>query len=61
MKEFLIYFFGKSDTVEFTNFTVAHFVPIIIMLAIFCLLQGSATKYVMQKAKNASDIFWHLD
>lgn len=38
MKEFLIYFFGKGETEEFVNFTFAHFVPIIIMLAIIFLI-----------------------
>lgn len=44
MKEFLIYFFGKSNVAEFTNFTVAHFVPIIIMLAIILLIAKFADK-----------------
>lgn len=38
MKDFLIYFFGASDTVEFTNFTLAHFLPILVMLAIIALI-----------------------
>lgn len=33
MLEFLKYFFGKGDTVEFTNFTPAHFLPILIAAA----------------------------
>ena len=44
MKEFLIYFFGKSDTVEFTNFTAAHFIPIIIMLALILLIAKFGNK-----------------
>ncbi len=44
MKEFLIYFFGKSDTVEFTNFTAAHFIPIIIMLALILLVARFGNK-----------------
>ncbi len=44
MKEFLIYFFGKSDTVEFTNFTAAHFIPIIIMLALILLIARFSDK-----------------
>ncbi len=34
MKEFLKYFFGKGEEIEFTNFSLAHFIPIIIMLAV---------------------------
>lgn len=34
MVDFLNYFFGKGDSVEFTNFTVAHFLPIIIAAGI---------------------------
>lgn len=37
MKEFLAYFFGKGDEVEFENFTFAHFAPIILMIAIILL------------------------
>ena len=29
MKDFIVYFFGKGDTAEFTNFTLAHFLPIL--------------------------------
>lgn len=38
MKEFFHYFFGKSETVEFTNFSVAHFVPVLILLAVIFLI-----------------------
>ncbi len=37
MKEFCHYFFGKSDQIEFTNFSVAHFMPILVMIGIICL------------------------
>ena len=33
MKEFFQYFFGKGTEVEFTNFSLAHFLPILLMLA----------------------------
>ncbi len=36
MLEFLKYFFGKGETVEFENFTLAHFLPILI--ALFAIL-----------------------
>lgn len=38
MLEFLSYFFGKGDDVEFTNFTFAHFLPIITTAAIIFLI-----------------------
>ncbi len=38
MKDFLIYFFGIGKTEEFTNFTFAHFAPILIMLALIFLI-----------------------
>ena len=37
MKEFFAYFFGKGEDVEFTNFSFAHFAPIILMLAVIFL------------------------
>ncbi len=38
MREFLSYFFGKGESVEFSNFTIAHFIPIIIAVAIIFLI-----------------------
>ncbi len=38
MKDFFIYFFGKGDSVEFVNFSVAHFLPIIIAAALITLI-----------------------
>lgn len=38
MKEFFAYFFGQGETVEFTHFSVAHFVPIAVMLVIMTLI-----------------------
>lgn len=38
MREFLSYFFGKGESVEFTNFTVAHFMPIIIVVGMLFLI-----------------------
>lgn len=38
MLEFLNYFFGKSENVEFTNFSLAHFLPVILAAGlIFCV------------------------
>ena len=38
MLEFFEYFFGKGDSVEFTNFSLAHFLPIILAAAIIFLI-----------------------
>ena len=38
MVEFLKFFFGKGDEVEFVNFTLAHFLPIIFAVGIIYLI-----------------------
>ncbi|MBE6767751.1 MAG: TIGR02206 family membrane protein [Ruminococcaceae bacterium] len=38
MKDFLRYFFGQGDTVEFQNFTLAHFLPILVGVAVIFLI-----------------------
>ena len=38
MREFLSYFFGKGESVEFTSFTFAHFMPIMIVAGIIFLI-----------------------
>ena len=38
MKDALRYFFGKGDTVEFENFTLAHFLPILAAVLIIFLM-----------------------
>ena len=38
MKKFFVYFFGKGDEIEFTNFSLAHFLPIIILISVIFLL-----------------------
>lgn len=37
MKDFLVYFFGQGTEVEFSNFTFAHFAPILLAIAIILL------------------------
>ena len=37
MLDFLSYFFGKGDSIEFTNFTAAHFLPILIVAGLIFL------------------------
>ena len=36
--QFFNYFFGKGDTVEFENFTLPHFIPILIMLLTIAII-----------------------
>ena len=38
MKDFLRYFLGAGETVEFTNFTVAHFLPILIVAGVIFMI-----------------------
>ena len=38
MREFYYYFFGAGESVEFTNFTLAHFLPIVLMLVVMALI-----------------------
>ena len=39
MQEFFSYFFGKGETEEFSNFTLAHFLPILVMVALILLIR----------------------
>lgn len=38
LKEFCIYFFGQGEEVEFTNFSLPHFSPILIMIGVIWLI-----------------------
>lgn len=38
MVSFLKYFLGKGETVEFTNFTLAHFLPVLVAAAMIFLI-----------------------
>lgn len=38
MKEFFSYFFGQGESVEFTAFSLAHFIPIIVGIALILLI-----------------------
>lgn len=38
MKDFIKYFLGKGETEEFTNFSIAHFAPILIMIGLIILM-----------------------
>lgn len=39
VKEFFQYFFSKGEQVEFTNFSLAHFIPIALMVAVIFLIR----------------------
>lgn len=44
MKEWILYFFGQGTEIEFENFTVAHFLPILVAAAlIFLIYKGRNT------------------
>ena len=73
MKEFFRYFFGAGEQIEFTNFTLAHFLPILIAAAvIFAIyrfrepLRGykhePAFRYVLAFALICSEMsyYWRL-
>ena len=73
MKEFFGYFFGKGDEVEFRNFTLPHFAPIIIAIALIVLIYKFRNKlreskcdlilrYVMAFVMIVSEMsyFWRL-
>ena len=38
MKDFLLYFLGKGDTEEFASFAAAHFLPILLMVAVITVM-----------------------
>lgn len=44
MKEFLKYFLGQGDSVEFTNFSLAHFQPILAAVAVIALIYRGRDK-----------------
>lgn len=55
MRNFVGYFFGKGNDVEFTNFTLAHFAPILVAIAVIlvirhfrCNLQQWKREYVLR-------------
>ena len=39
MKVFIDYFFGQGDQIEFSNFTLAHFMPILVAVAMIFLIR----------------------
>ena len=73
MREFLIYFFGKGESEEFTNFTLAHFLPILLTVGIILLIsrfrrniremkREESLRYILAFALIISEMsyFWRL-
>ena len=73
MKEFFAYFFGQGEEVEFVNFTLAHFLPILVAAAMIYLIyryrknirtlkHESAFRYVLAFALILSEMsyYWRL-
>ena len=54
MREFFHYFFGKGDTVEFRDFSFAHFAPILLMIAVILLIWRY--RHALQNSKHESRI-----
>ena len=54
MREFFHYFFGKGETVEFRDFSLAHFVPILLMIAVILLIWRY--RHALQNSKHESRI-----
>lgn len=52
MKEFFVYFFGKGETEEFANFSAAHFLPIVIMIAVIFLIRHFRKELRQYKREN---------
>ncbi|MBQ7785889.1 MAG: TIGR02206 family membrane protein [Clostridia bacterium] len=73
MKEFFIYFFGQGTEPEFALFTPAHFVPVLLMLAVIFLMSRfrgqirrsrheETLRYILAFALIISDMsyYWRL-
>lgn len=53
MRDFLIYFFGEGESVEFANFTIAHFAPILVAIALIGLIYRFRTNIREMKNEKA--------
>ena len=73
MKDFFIYFFGQGTEIEFVSFSLAHFIPILVMLAIILLTwrfkdnlrsckREEVFRYILAFAMIVSEMsyFWRL-
>lgn len=54
MKNFFAYFFGKGENVEFVDFSLAHFAPILLAVGIILLIYRY--RYKLANAKHESNI-----
>ena len=54
MKNFFAYFFGKGENVEFVDFSLAHFAPILLAVGIILLIYRYRDK--LANAKHESNI-----
>ena len=53
MKEFFQYFFGAGSEVEFTNFSLAHFIPILVAACVIALIYFCRDKIRISKREKA--------
>ncbi len=53
MKDFLIYFFGKGETEEFANFTLAHFLPILLAVGAIFLIRHFRKQLLQWKSEQS--------
>ena len=53
MKDFLTYFFGQGTEVEFSNFTLAHFAPILFAIGIIYLIYRCRDKLRSSKQETS--------
>ena len=44
MKEFLRYFLGAGTEIEFTNFSLAHFIPVACLIVVILLIRKLKTQ-----------------
>lgn len=54
MKEFFAYFFGEGKEIEFTNFSLAHFLPIIVAAVVIFLIYRFKDKLAGSKYDKAA-------
>ena len=58
MREFFHYFFGKGEEVEFREFSLAHLIPILLMIAVILLIWRFGDK--LRSCKNEKSIRFAL-
>lgn len=58
MREFFHYFFGKGEQIEFREFSLAHFLPILLMIAVILLIWRFSDK--LRACKNEKAIRFAL-